>query len=294
MFKKHSGESGSGDGGSSSGNGDSSANTVKTCNSTKNSVKRVPMIAGNWKMNKTIVEAVDLAQKLSYEFDDKSFNAAEIVLCPPFVDLQSVRGVLDLDKSCIKLGAQDAHYKDSGAYTGCISAKMLAALKCDYCIIGHSERRQYFHETDEDINKKAAALFAHGITPIMCCGESLDVRDSGKALEFVTSQVRAGLNGLAPENIKKIVIAYEPIWAIGTDRTATPEQAQEVCFAIRETVASIADEQAANSVRILYGGSMKAANVATFMPMPDIDGGLIGGASLDAKEFRDLIYGAAK
>ena len=257
-------------------------------------LKRMPMMAGNWKMNKTIVEAIDLAQKLSYEFNDKRFDKVEMVLCPPFVDLQAVRNVLDMDKSNIKLAAQDVHWKDCGAYTGCISAPMLAALKCDYCIIGHSERREYFHETDEDINKKAIALFAHGITPIMCCGESLDIRDAGKTIDFVVSQIKAGLANISADYIKKLVIAYEPIWAIGTGRTATPEQAQEVCLAIRNTVTEIAGDDAAQSVRILYGGSMKPANVEMFMPMEDIDGGLIGGAALDAKDFRDLIYGAAK
>ncbi len=255
---------------------------------------RTPMMAGNWKMNKTPVEAIDLAQKLSYEFNDKRFNKVEMVLCPPFVDIQAVRNVLDMDKSNIKLGAQDVHWEDCGAYTGCVSAPMLAALKCDYCIIGHSERREYFHETDEDINKKAIALFARGITPIMCCGESLEIRDAGNTIEFVVSQIKAGLKNISADYIKNIVIAYEPIWAIGTGRTATPEQAQEVCSAIRETIVQIAGQDAAQSVRILYGGSMKPANVEMFMPMPDIDGGLIGGAALSAKDFRDLIYGAAK
>lgn len=261
---------------------------------TKAKNKRVPMMAGNWKMNKTVVEAVDLTQKLSYEFNDKSFASVEIVLCPPFTDIQAVRNILDFDKSIMKLGAQDVHWEESGAYTGCISAKMLNSFKCDYCIIGHSERREYFHETDEDINKKAKALFAHGITPIMCCGESLEVRDAGNTLAFVTNQIRAGLAGIEAKNIANMVIAYEPIWAIGTGRTATPQQAQEVCTEIRATVTAIAGETAAQSVRILYGGSMKPANVELFMPMADIDGGLIGGAALDARDFTDLVYGAAK
>ena len=254
---------------------------------------RVPMIAGNWKMNNTIVEAVDLTQGISYEFD-RHFDQVEVVLCPPFTDIKSVWVVLDTDNSPIKIAGQDVYPADKGAYTGCISPVMLKDLRCSYCIIGHSERREYFGETDADVNAKAKALIAKDLYPIMCCGESLEVRDSGQTLTFVTDQVRAGLEGIAAEDIAKLVIAYEPIWAIGTGRTATPEQAQEVCAAIRATVAEMAGSEAAEKVRILYGGSMKPENVELFMPQPDIDGGLIGGASLKVADFVSLVNSAVK
>lgn len=252
---------------------------------------RRPMMAGNWKMNKTVAEAVQLAQAISYKFDHP-YDAVEIVLCPPAIDIHSVWNVLTFDNSDIKMGAQDVHWEDNGAYTGCVSPVMLKESHVDYCIIGHSERRGYFGETDEDVNRKAKALIAHGMNPIMCCGESLECRDAGNTVEFVCGQVKAGLEGIAADDVARSIIAYEPIWAIGTGRTATPDQAQEVCAAIRSTVADMVGQEAADHVRVLYGGSMKPENVAQFMPMEDIDGGLIGGAALNADAFEKLVKAA--
>lgn len=259
----------------------------------KKSDKRVPIIAGNWKMNKTTVEAVELSQKISFECD-KAWEAVEVALCPPFTDLKSVFNVLSFDHSSIKLGAQDVFWEDEGAYTGAISVSMLKELTCDYCIVGHSERRAYFGETDETVNKKIKALLAGGIRPIMCCGESLEVRDAGETLDFIGAQVRNGWKDIPAEDIASSVIAYEPIWAIGTGRAATPEQAQEACAHIRKVICEIAGEDAANKVRILYGGSMKPENAELFLPESDIDGGLIGGAALDAKSFAELVEMALK
>lgn len=261
--------------------------------SAKISDKRVPIIAGNWKMNKTTVEAVTLSQHISFE-SDKAWEAVEVVLCPPFTDLKSVFNVLVFDKSSIRLGAQDVFWEDEGAYTGAISVSMLKELTCEYCIVGHSERRGIFGETDEMVNKKIKALLAGGIHPIMCCGESLEVRDAGQALEFIGEQVRRGWEGVDAEDIAKSVIAYEPIWAIGTGRAATPEQAQEACAHIRGVIAEIAGEDAAQKLRVLYGGSMKPENAELFLPEPDIDGGLIGGAALDSKAFGALVEIALK
>ena len=255
--------------------------------------RRVPIIAGNWKMNKTTVEAVTLSQKISFE-SDKAWEAVEVVVCPPFTDLKSVFNVLVFDKSSIKLGAQDVFWEPEGAYTGAISVSMLKELTCEYCIVGHSERREYFGETDETVNRKIKALIADGIHPIMCCGESLEVRDANETLDFIGAQVRDGWDGVAAADIAASVIAYEPIWAIGTGRAATPEQAQEACGHIRSVVADIAGDEAAAKVRVLYGGSMKPENAELFLPQPDIDGGLIGGAALDAKSFAELVEMALK
>ena len=256
--------------------------------------KRIPVIAGNWKMNKTLVEAVNLSQELSDKYDDKKFKEVEIVICPPFVNLHSVKNVLETDKSVINLGAQDCHWEASGAYTGCISCDMLKSVGATHCIIGHSERREYFKESDEDVNKKVKALLAAGITPIMCCGESLEIRDAGKTLDFVKPQIVKGLEGLNADELKKVIVAYEPIWAIVTGRTATPKQAQEVCAAIRVTLKEIAGEDVANEMRVLYGGSMNPSNVDDLMAQVDIDGGLIGGASLKCADFSALIDSAAR
>ena len=224
---------------------------------------RVPIIAGNWKMNETTVEAVTLAQQISFE-SDKGWEAVEVVICPPFTDLKSVLNVLVFDHSSIKLGAQDVFWEPDGAYTGAISVSMLKELECAYCIVGHSERRAYFGETDEMVNKKIKALLAQGIAPIMCCGESLDVRDAGDTLAFIGEQVRLGWAGVGEEDIARSVIA------------------------------DFAGADAASSMRILYGGSMNEGNGELFLPQPDIDGGLIGGASLDAKAFSTLVEMALK
>ena len=249
---------------------------------------RVPIMAGNWKMNKTTDEAVTLSQNISFH-SEKTWRDIEVVLCPPFVDLKSVSNVIFFDKAPMKLGAQDVYWEEAGAYTGAISPDMLKQVDCAYCIVGHSERREYFHESDADVNRKLKALIAHGIVPIMCCGENLETRDAGETLAFIGAQVEAGLAGVAPEDVAGCVIAYEPIWAIGTGRAATPEQAQEACAHIRATVAGLAGEEAAERVRVLYGGSMKPANAEQFLPCADIDGGLIGGASLDDKAFAELV-----
>ena len=252
---------------------------------------RKPMIAGNWKMYKTPGEAAALVQEIDdWLKDDTSVTeAVEAVVCPPFVDLKSVSTVIEFDKSPLKLSAQNVYWEAEGAFTGEISVRMLVDLECDYCIIGHSERREYFGETDETVNKKVKALLAGGIAPIMCCGESLEIRDAGDTETFVRGQIRGGLDGISVEDAAKIVIAYEPIWAIGTGRTPTPESANDVCRSIRATVGAMFGPDVAQGVRVLYGGSAKPENIGLFMPEPDIDGALIGGAALKADSFVSMI-----
>lgn len=254
---------------------------------------RTYMMAGNWKMNKTIPEAVVLSQQLCNLYN-RTWHDVDIVLCPPSVDLKSVYTVLDFDKTDISLGAQNVHWEPSGAYTGEISIPMIKDIGCDFCIVGHSERRELFGETDEGVNKKVKALVAAGITPIVCVGESLHLRDQGSYLEFIEAQVNAALAGLSDLDMHSIVFAYEPIWAIGTGRTATPEQAQEVCSAIRMLVKLLYSEEIAQKIRVLYGGSMNPGNVSDLLAQPDIDGGLVGGASLQAETFKQLIEAAAQ
>lgn len=251
------------------------------------------MMAGNWKMNKTIPEAIALSQQLC-NYYNRDWDAVEVVLCVPAIDIRPVQTVLDFDKTDIELGAQNIHQEPSGAFTGEISIPMIKDAGCTYSIVGHSERREYFDETDELVNLKVKALINNNLSAIVCVGESLNIRDNGRQLEFVTAQVRAALAGLDAEDLDKIVIAYEPIWAIGTGRTATPEQAEEVCAAIRATLAEDFTAEAADGARILYGGSMNEGNVESLLAMPDIDGGLVGGASLDANSFKQLIEAAAK
>lgn len=251
------------------------------------------MMAGNWKMNKTIPEAVALSQQLC-NYYNRDWDKVEVVLCVPAIDIKAVHTVLDFDKTDIELGAQNVHQEASGAFTGEISIPMIKEAGCTFSIVGHSERREYFAETDEIVNLKVKALVDNKVNAIVCVGESLNIRDNGRQLEFVTAQVRAALAGLDAEDLDKITIAYEPIWAIGTGRTATPEQAEEVCAAIRATLAEDFTTEAANGVRILYGGSMNVGNVDALLAMPNIDGGLVGGASLDADSFRQLIEAAAK
>lgn len=254
---------------------------------------RRPMMAGNWKMNKTVPEAVALTQRLCNHYVG-SWDAVDIVLCVPAVDLKSVWTVIDFDKTDIDVGAQNVHWEASGAYTGEISVDMIKEVGCAYSIVGHSERRDYFFETDEQVNAKVKALVAGGLKPIVCVGESLNVRDKGNALTFVTAQVKAALAGLDASDMDGLVVAYEPIWAIGTGRTATPEQAQEVCGAIRATIAELFGEEVAEATRVLYGGSMNEGNVELLLAQPDIDGGLVGGASLKADSFRQLIEAASR
>lgn len=250
---------------------------------------RKPMMAGNWKMNNTYGEAVVLAQEISNRYLPQWGDQVDVIICPPYIDLKPVKTVLEFDKSKIAVGAQNVYWEEKGAYTGEISVPMLKEVGCSYCIVGHSERRTLFGETNEDVNRKVRALIAGKISPIICVGESLAVRDEGTTDEYVCAQVRAALAGLTAYEAAKCVIAYEPIWAIGTGRTATPEQAQAVCAAIRATVSDLFDDELASDMRVLYGGSMNPGNVEGLMAQPDIDGGLIGGASLKAEVFEQLI-----
>lgn len=251
---------------------------------------RKPMMAGNWKMNNNWAESAVLAQQLSNRYDER-WEDVEVVLCPPAIDIKAVYSVLEFDRreEVVKVGGQNCHWEASGAFTGEISIPMLQAVGATHCIIGHSERRGYFGETDMDVNKKVKALLAAHMTPIVCCGESLGVRDSGDYIEFITKQVSAAFAGLEPAEVKKCVVAYEPIWAIGTGRTATPEQAEEACGAIRASIAEEFGADTADAIRILYGGSMKPVNVEGLIAMEDIDGGLIGGAALKADDFVKLV-----
>ena len=248
---------------------------------------RTPLMAGNWKMNLNHQEAVVLVQKLAWTLSDKKhdYARAEVVVVPPFTDLRSVQTLVDGDRLQVKYAAQDVSTHDSGAYTGEISASMLAKLGCSYVVVGHSERRQYHAETDELVAAKAKAALGSSMTPIVCVGEGLEVRQAGEQVPFTMAQVEGSLAGLSNKQVAGLVIAYEPVWAIGTGEVATPEDAQEVCAAIRGQVRESYGDEAADGVRILYGGSVKAANVAGIMAQGDVDGCLVGGASLQADEF---------
>lgn len=248
---------------------------------------RVPLMAGNWKMNLNHQEAVVLVQKLAWTLSDKKHDYAkvEVAVVPPFTDIRSVQTLVDGDRLKIKYGAQDVSAHDNGAYTGEVSASMLAKLGCSYVVVGHSERREYHAEGDELVNAKAMKAIEHGIVPIVCVGEGLEVRKEGRHVEHTLAQVEGSLAGLTAEQVADLVIAYEPVWAIGTGEVATPDDAQEVCAAIRGKIAEAFSDEAAGRVRILYGGSVKAANVAGIMEKPDVDGALVGGASLQADEF---------
>ena len=253
---------------------------------------RTPMIAGNWKMYKTAGEGAILVQGIE-ERVDAYWDTVDVVVCPPFTALKSVSTVIELDKLRVGLAAQNVHWEAEGAFTGEISVRMLSDLRCNYCIVGHSERRDMFGDTDETVNRKVKALFAAGIVPILCVGESLDTRDAGETDTFVRGQVRAALEGVSAEDAAKLVVAYEPIWAIGTGLTPTPEAANDVCRSIRATVGALFGQPVAIQVRILYGGSAKPENIGLFMPEPDIDGALIGGAALDADSFASMVKTAA-
>jgi triosephosphate isomerase len=246
---------------------------------------RRPIIAGNWKMNLNHLEAIALVQKLAFSLTEQQLADVEVAVLPPFTDLRSVQTAVDGDKFHIAYGAQDLSAHASGAYTGEISGAMLAKLGCSYVVVGHSERREYHNEDDALVNAKVRAAFANGITPIFCCGEGLEIREAGNQVAYVLAQVDAGLAGLSAEQVQKVVVAYEPVWAIGTGKTATGEDAQEVCGAIRARLAESHGQATADAVRIQYGGSVKASNIAAIMAKPDVDGALVGGASLDAEEF---------
>ena len=252
---------------------------------------RTPLMAGNWKMNLDHVEATGLVQKLAWTLDDLKYDPAksEAAVIVPFTDLRTVQTLIEGDKLPLALGAQDVSEHDKGAYTGEISAAMLAKLNVSYVVVGHSERRDYHAETDEIVNAKAKVVQAAGMTPIVCVGEKLDVRKAGEHVPFVLAQVDKVLAGLSGDEVGALVIAYEPVWAIGTGEVATPEDAQEVCGAIRVRVAELVGQAAADAVRIQYGGSAKASNIVELMAQPDVDGGLVGGASLDAGEFAKIV-----
>jgi triosephosphate isomerase (TIM) len=242
-------------------------------------------MAGNWKMNFNHLEAIGLTQKLAFSLTEKQLTEVETVLLPPFVDIRSVQTLIDADNLLIGYGAQDLSPHDSGAYTGDVSGLMLAKLGCQYVIVGHSERRTIHGEDDALVNAKVKAAIRNEITPILCVGEGIEIRESSGQVPHCTRQLDADLDGLTAEQVRGVVIAYEPIWAIGTGKTATPGDAQEVIGAIRSRVAERFDQETATTVRILYGGSVTSANIAAIMAEPDIDGGLIGGASLKLDEF---------
>ena len=248
-------------------------------------MSRTPLMAGNWKMNVNHLEAIALVQKLAYMLNDEDYANLDVAVCTPFTDLRSVQTLIEGDKYSIKYGAQDLSQHDKGAYTGDISGVMLAKLGCTFVIVGHSERRQYHNETDEIVNAKTVAALRNEVTPIVCVGEGLDIRKAGEHVPYTLAQVDGALSGLSAEQVAGLVIAYEPVWAIGTGEVATPEDAEEVCAAIRERVEQLYDAPTAQAVRILYGGSMKSDNVAAIMAQPNVDGGLVGGASLDPDEF---------
>jgi triosephosphate isomerase len=246
-------------------------------------------MAGNWKMNLNHLEAIALVQKLAFTLAPADYDAVEVVVLPPYTDLRSVQTLVDGDKLLIKYGAQDVSDHDNGAHTGDISATMLAKLGCSYVVIGHSERRQYHGETDELIAAKVQAAFNADITPILCVGEQLEIRQSGAHVAHVLTQLEGALHGLDAAKARTVVIAYEPVWAIGTGEVATPADAQEVCAAIRNRLKKLYDGDVAAAVRVLYGGSVKVDNVAGIMAETDVDGALVGGASIDADQFAGIV-----
>lgn len=250
---------------------------------------RQPLMAGNWKMNINHFEAIALVQKLAFALNDADFEAVDIAVLPPFTDLRSVQTLIEGDKYDIQYGAQDLSPFDKGAYTGDISATMLAKLGCTYVLTGHSERRSHHGETDAVVNAKTRTALAHSLTPIVCVGEGLETREAGQAVAFILDQLTASLADLTPEQVGSLVVAYEPVWAIGTGAVATPADAQEVIHAIRKHVKDTWGADSASALRILYGGSVKADNIAGIMAQTDIDGTLVGGASLDPDEFVGIV-----
>ena len=254
---------------------------------------RKPLIAGNWKMNLHHLEAIALVQKLAFALPEKYFAKVEVAVLVPFTALRSVQALIEGDKLLIRYGAQDLSPKDSGPYTGDVSGPMLAKLDCSYVIVGHSERREHHGEDDATVGAKVRAALRNGLVPILCVGEGLEVREAGDHLAHSTAQLRAALKGLSAEQVGTIVVAYEPIWAIGTGRVATPADAQEVCGALRGALDDKYGAAVADEVRVLYGGSVKSSNVAELVAESDIDGALVGGASLDADDFAKLCALAA-
>ncbi len=246
---------------------------------------RKPLMAGNWKMNLNHLEAIALTQKLEFSLTPADYEAVEVAVLPPFTDIRSVQTLIDGDRLGLVYGAQDLSPYDAGAYTGDVSGAMLAKLGCTYVVVGHSERRQHHAETDEAVNTKVQAALRHGLAPIVCVGEGLDVRREGGHVPHCLAQLDGAFAGVPADKARTVVVAYEPVWAIGTGEVATPEDAQEVCAAIRTRLAELYTGDLADHVRVLYGGSVKASNIAGIMAQPDVDGALVGGASLDAGEF---------
>ena len=254
---------------------------------------RTLLIAGNWKMNLNHLEAIALVQKISFALPEKYFSKVEVAVLPPFTDIRSVQTLVDGDKLHVKYGAQDVSEHEPGAYTGDVSGSMLAKLGCDYVVVGHSERREHHAETDELVNRKVRAALKHGITPILCVGEPLEVRESGDHVEHCAGQLREALKGLRVEQVRQVVLAYEPVWAIGTGKVATAADAQEVCGALRQALTDKYGSEVAEEVRVLYGGSVKSSNIGELIGQQDIDGALVGGASLNSDEFTKMSAMAA-
>ncbi|MCL2092043.1 MAG: triose-phosphate isomerase [Micrococcales bacterium] len=252
---------------------------------------RTPLMAGNWKMNLDHQQAIATVQKLAWELRDgkHDFDAVEVAVLPPFTDIRSVQTLVDADKLAIEYGAQDVSAHVSGAYTGEISGQFLARLGCTYAVVGHSERRQYHGEDETVTNAKVKSALAHGLVPILCVGEELEVREAGGHTAHTLRQLDGGLEGLTAEQVAGLVVAYEPVWAIGTGVVCSPEDAQDMAAAVRARVAELYDQATADAVRILYGGSVKSSNVAAIMDLPDVDGALVGGASLDPAEFAKIV-----
>jgi triosephosphate isomerase (TIM) len=251
-------------------------------------MSRKPLIAGNWKMNLNHFEAIALVQKIAFSLPEKYFDKVDVTVIPPFTDLRSVQTLVDGDKLRLTYGAQDVSQHDSGAYTGEISGAFLAKLGCSFAIVGHSERRIHHNEDDALVAAKAAAALRHGLTPIVCIGEGLEIREAGEHVAYNVNQLRGSLAGLSAEQIAALVIAYEPVWAIGTGRVASAGDAQEVCAAIRTELGQLASPAIADTVRVLYGGSVNAKNVGELVAQEDVDGALVGGASLEAEQFAQL------
>ena len=256
-------------------------------------MSRKPLIAGNWKMNLNHFEAIALVQKIAFALPDKYYDKVDVTVLPPFTNLRSVQTLVDGDKLRLTYGGQDLSEHDSGAYTGDVSGAFLAKLGCTFVVVGHSERRTYHHEDDAVVAAKTAAALKHELTPIVCIGEHLEVREAGNHVGHCEEQLRGSLAGLSAEQIGKVVIAYEPVWAIGTGRVASAGDAQEVCAAIRKELGALASPQVAEAVRVLYGGSVNAKNIGELIARDDIDGGLVGGASLDGEQFATLAAIAA-
>ncbi|HEX3789447.1 MAG TPA: triose-phosphate isomerase [Pseudonocardiaceae bacterium] len=254
---------------------------------------RQTFIAGNWKMNLTHLEGIGLVQRLAFALPEKYLDKVEVAVLPPFTHIRSVQTLVDGDKLRLVYGAQDLSPHENGAYTGDISGAMLAKLGCTYVVVGHSERREYHHEDDELVNRKVRAAVKHGLAPILCVGEKLDVREQSDHVPHCTQQLIAGLKGLKVDQVKSVVIAYEPVWAIGTGRVATPKDAQEVCAALRAALAEKYGAEVAEAVRVIYGGSVKSGNIGELVAEQDVDGALVGGASLDGDEFAKLCAMAA-